>query len=87
MESAMDDVLDEDAIPSALAEAARACLRDALEIGDDRRAALHLLAADALMTYACEAALDAGTEALDALTDAFAPPRLAHLAAPAGRVQ
>lgn len=80
MESALDEVLDEDAIPSGLAEAARACLRDALDIGDDRRAALHLLAADALMTYACEAALDSGTEALHTLTDAFAPPRLAHLA-------
>ena len=79
MESAIDDAFDHDTIPAALADAARVCLRDALAAGDDRAAALHLLAADALITYACEAAtVEAG--GLAALADATAPDRLARLA-------
>ncbi|HEX2167230.1 MAG TPA: hypothetical protein VHG09_08310 [Longimicrobiales bacterium] len=79
MESAMDDVLEDDSIPAVLADAARVCLRDALAAGDDRSAALHLLAADALITYACEAAVDGDGDALRAIADANGPDRLAHL--------
>lgn len=79
MESAIDDVPGDDTIHGALADAARICLRDALAAGDDRAAALHLLAADALLTYACEAAADPDASALTQLADAFAPERLAHL--------
>lgn len=43
-------------LPMRLAAAALLCLADAAECGDDRAAALHLLAADALVTDACEAA-------------------------------
>jgi hypothetical protein len=49
-------------LPAVLADAALACLRDAWSC-DDRAAALHLLAADALLTYACEAAAGGGTDA------------------------
>ncbi|MGH7448341.1 MAG: hypothetical protein ACRELT_12315 [Longimicrobiales bacterium] len=79
MESAIDDVFDHDASADALADAARSCLRDALAAGDDRAAALHLLAADALITYACEAAADDGPEALAALAEAWSAERLAYL--------
>lgn len=79
MERAIDDAVGEDTLPAALADAARACLREALAIGDDRAAALHLLAADALMTCACEAAAEEGGDALDDLVNATAPERLAHL--------
>lgn len=79
MEAAVDGVIDDDTVPAALADAARACLREALAIGDDRAAALHLLAADALITYACEAAADKGGEALDGLMNATRPERLADL--------
>jgi hypothetical protein len=43
-------------IAAQLGAAALVCLREALDRCDDRAAALHLLAADALMTAACEAA-------------------------------
>jgi hypothetical protein len=79
MESALADVPGDDSVPAALADAARACLRDAVAGCDDRDAALHLLAADALITCACEAAADEDAAALDALAQAHAPERLAHL--------
>ena len=79
MESALDDVLDQDSVPASLADAARVCLRDAMAAGDDRSAALHLLAADALITYACEAAADTRAAAFDAVARAAAPERLSLL--------
>ena len=78
MESAMDHVMDHDSIAAVLADAARVCLRDALAAGDDRSAALHLLAADALITHACEAAVE-DSAAFDAVARAAAPERLALL--------
>jgi hypothetical protein len=42
-----------------LAAAAAACLRRAVDLGVSREGAWPLLAADALLTYACEAAADA----------------------------
>ena len=63
---------------AALSAAAVLCLRDALRIGDDRAAALHLLAADALITAACETV--AGTErALEELATRFSAERLGTL--------
>lgn len=79
MESAIDDVREYDTIPGALADAARICLREALAVGDSREAALHLLAADALITYACEAAANRGGDSLIDLAESWLPGRLAHL--------
>lgn len=45
---------------TGLVAAAVHCLREALEIGSDRAAATPLLAADALLTYAVEAAAERG---------------------------
>ena len=81
MESAIDDVLEYDTIPGALADAARICLRAALAEGDDREAALHLLAADALITYACEAAANDGGDSLRELAEGWSPGSLARLIA------
>jgi hypothetical protein len=69
-------------IPDALASASLDALRDALALCDDRAAALPLLAADALITAACEAAAD-DEAALAALCAAFDPSRLAALVHPA----
>jgi hypothetical protein len=60
-----------------LAEAAVHCLRAALDQGDERSAALSLLAADALITSACEAAAADGPGALADLCADYAPERLA----------
>lgn len=77
-------------VPAVLADASLACLRDALERCDDRAAALHLLAADALVTAACEAEAEAeaaaeatttgrhGVAALRTLSIDLAPSRLAE---------
>ena len=81
MESAIDDVLEHDTIPGALADAARICLRAALAVGDDREAALHLLAADALITYACEAAANDDGDSLRDLAESWSPGSLARLVA------
>lgn len=64
-----------------LGEAALDCLRDALERGDDRAAALPLLAADALLTHAAEAAALAGPESLRAVLAKFDGPSLGRLMA------
>lgn len=85
MEAAVDDVLDDDTIHDALADAARTCLRQAIALGDQRAAALPLLAADALMTYACEAAAAVDDAALRELADTWSTERLAAvLPAPRG---
>lgn len=79
MERAIDDVLDDDVVARALADAARSCLRDAVRAGDDRAAALHLLAADALITYACEAAAAGDAHGIDTLAEASSAARLSQL--------
>lgn len=66
-------------LPGALADGALACLEAALARGGDRAAALDLLAADALLTYALEAAAEAGADALTAVAGAYGPARLAAL--------
>ena len=78
MERAMDDVLDDDVVARALADAARSCLLAAVHSGDDRAAALHLLAADALITYACEAAAG-DADCIDTLADHSGAERLSPL--------
>jgi hypothetical protein len=67
------------AYPTILADAGIACLRAALELGDGREAALDLLAADALLTYAYEAAAGIGDEAVARLNEDLSPARFAAL--------
>ncbi len=67
------------AIPTSLAEAAIGALSIAIEKCDERASALDLLAADALLTYAMEAAAEQGGEALDAIAEAYGNHRLAQL--------
>jgi hypothetical protein len=85
MESAVDDALDDETTSDALADAARICLRDAVVTGDERGAALHLLAGDALLTYACDAAaVDGDIDKLRELARSWSPARLANLLASYG---
>lgn len=63
-----------------LAEASLVCLRAVLSaVPPKRAAALDLLAADALLTYACEAAAEEGATALEALARDYGPAKLAAL--------
>ena len=64
-----------------LAQAAQACLVRALR-DSSRESALELLAADALLTHACEAAAEAGSEALVEFANAWGAERLEQLLAP-----
>lgn len=68
-----------DAVPQALADAGIECLRTVLRAGQDRAVAIDLLAADALLTGACEAAAERGPAALAALLQAHGPARFAAL--------
>ncbi|HUF14133.1 MAG TPA: hypothetical protein VMN78_13620 [Longimicrobiales bacterium] len=70
---------DAEEAPLALGQAALAALQRALELGPARAAALELLAADALVTYACEAAAGVGSEALEQVLDAVGPVAFARL--------
>lgn len=79
MEAAVDAVDEGSSVHRDLAAAALQCLRAAAQLGDDRAAALHLLAADALITAACEAAAEAGPAELEAVRSDTAPARLADL--------
>lgn len=63
----------------SLAEAAQDRLRVALPHAEERPAALDLLAADALLTHACEAAAEEGADALETLTTRYGATRLAEL--------
>lgn len=64
-----------DTTADRLAEAGLAALRRSIDpavaADSDRPRATELLAADALLTYACEAAAEGGSEALDRLTGAL----------------
>jgi len=62
-----------------LAQAARAALRAALDRPDERASALDLLAADALITAAFEAAAQDGPAAVDRLAAASAPGAIVEL--------
>jgi hypothetical protein len=85
MRDAVDQVPGEELeLPHALAEAALYCLRHALHDCDDRSAALPLLAADALMTSACEAAAHGDSEKITLLAETCTPQRLARLLSTSG---
>ena len=68
-------------VPDALAAAALACLRRGIDGGERRAAALDLLAADALLTHACEAAAEEDPSALAAFCQRLSDDRLAPLLA------
>ena len=56
-------------VADVLAAAGLDSLQRSIREGEQRSAANDLLAADALITYACEAAAEQGTDALSALLD------------------
>ncbi len=62
-------------VAERLAAAALGGLAAVIDGPGGRTSAAPLLAADALLTYACEAAAESGPEALDRLTRALAPSR------------
>jgi hypothetical protein len=68
-----------DDVAAGLAGAAHACLARVLESDGGRSAALDLLAADALLTHALEAAAEQGEEEVDAVIRDFGAARLATL--------
>lgn len=66
-------------IQEVLADAAAACLERAMAENVGRASALELLAADALLTHACEAAAEAGSDALAAFAAAWNADRFERL--------
>lgn len=71
----------------ALANAAAAGLRNAIEIGDKREAALDLLAADALLTHACELVASLDPDGLPGFVEEYGPDRIeARIEPPRGAV-
>lgn len=64
MIAAIEGVAPQNTIQDQLAEAALSCLKQALANGLRRESALQLLAADALLTHASEAAMEAGNDAI-----------------------
>ena len=66
-------------VPGALAEGALACLQATIAAPQERATALDLLAADALLTYALEAAAEIGAAAIREMTAAYGPDALAGL--------
>jgi hypothetical protein len=81
MEEAASVVASGPAVAVELAAAAVDCLRVAFQHCDDRAAALHLLAADALLTHACALAAETGSDALDHVSRDLTPARLHALIA------
>ncbi|HUG42149.1 MAG TPA: hypothetical protein VMM12_16895 [Longimicrobiales bacterium] len=67
------------AVEERLADAALATLRQLARHPGGRESAPALLAADALLTYACEAAAERGPAALEALTSGLSPERFDSL--------
>ncbi len=63
-------------VPGALAEAALACLQETVARPEERASALDLLAADALLTYALEAAAELGAETLRRIASEYGPAAL-----------
>lgn len=68
-------------LPAALAAAALPRLQAAIALGDARAAAYDLLAADALLSYAFEAAAELGLESVSAVAETYGPARIAPLIA------
>lgn len=71
-----------DDVAVLLAEAALAALARVARAAPERGTAAELLAADALLTYACEAAAELGPESLDRLTAGLDHARFAALLEP-----
>jgi hypothetical protein len=83
MSRALHDAVSRNASAStseALLLAAMSCLREAVDLCEERHGALPLLAADGLMTAACEAAAQQGAAVLDSLCVRTAPHELETLA-------
>ncbi len=70
-----------DSLPQTLADAALAALERVLANPSERAAAFDLLAADALLTYAFEAAAEQGGDAVLELSNAYSPARFNELLA------
>lgn len=68
MTEALQAVAAQRTVQDQLAEAALWCLRRSLEEEQRAEKALQLLAADALLTHACEAAAEMGSDALTLFT-------------------
>ena len=66
-------------VVTQLGEAALRSLAIAIEKCDERAAAIDLLTADALLTYAMEAAAEMGGDALEAAAQAYGGARIAAL--------
>ena len=66
-------------LPDRLADAALMALETVVSRPSDRSTARSLLAADALLTYACEAAAEAGPAELDRLAGSLTFERFADL--------
>jgi hypothetical protein len=66
-------------IADELAAAAESCLRAALKNPSQRASALDLLAADALLTHACEAAAEQGGDALARFAESWNAERFEQL--------
>jgi len=67
-----------------LADTGIALLQNALRVGSDRSAAFDLLGADALLTYAFEAAAEQGVDAVIALAQEYGLERFEPIAAAHG---
>ncbi len=67
------------ALPDRLAECALHALDVVVRSDADRAMAAELLAADALLTYACEAAAEAGPAELERITARFGDARIGAL--------
>ncbi len=66
-------------VPGALAEGALSCLQATMAAPQERATALDLLAADALLTYALEAAAEIGAAAIKEMTATYGPDALAGM--------
>ena len=71
--------VDEATVYDALASAAAKCMKRALADPSDRARAFDLLAADALLTHACEAAAESGADTLREFTSKWNPDRFETL--------
>jgi hypothetical protein len=79
MLEALAEVNGADTIHDQLAQASAICLRNAMAEQALRVCAIGLLAADALMTHACEAAAEAGGDELAVFADAWNAERFERL--------
>jgi hypothetical protein len=74
-------------LSAQLGEAAVSCLTSALERPEQRASALDLLAADALLTYGCEAATLESSDAVELFAKRYGAGRLGGIPLPNAHVQ